>query len=181
MKLLCLLTIVNVASGSLPEVDEVLTSTDVQLLQATLSVETKPADTTEGKVKDGILQIEEDVTNLQAMNSTIPHLSHDNVEPKMILYPGSNEVDELEGLVALEVGTASAEQEYTPFALRLERAVRDPSVMQRLVADLGGSSSHTVEGLQAGLVLLQQSRTGHGNLSLLQTQSLRATKKLCRE
>lgn len=44
MKLLSLFIIVSVASASPPEIDEVVTSADVQLLQAALSVETKLED-----------------------------------------------------------------------------------------------------------------------------------------
>jgi len=44
MKLLLLLTIVSVASASPPEFEEVVTNADVQLLQATLSIETKFED-----------------------------------------------------------------------------------------------------------------------------------------
>lgn len=44
MKLLPLLTIVNVASASPPGLDEVVTSADVQLLQAKFSIETKLED-----------------------------------------------------------------------------------------------------------------------------------------
>merc|ERR1719258_662223 len=44
MKLLPLLTIVTVASASPREFDEVMTNADVQLLQATLSLETKLED-----------------------------------------------------------------------------------------------------------------------------------------
>lgn len=40
--LLCVLTIVSMASAFSPEIDNVLKNVDLQLLQATLSVETKP-------------------------------------------------------------------------------------------------------------------------------------------
>jgi len=94
------------------------------------------------------------VDEMAAVNSTAGMLS-----------PKENMLDEL---VALEMEQEEV-QEFVPFASRLEQAVRDPSIMQRMVANLGGSSAHTVEGLQAALVQLHQQRTSPGgNLSLLQ-------------
>lgn len=64
---------------------------------------------------------------------------------------------------------SSPDEKTVPLMVLLERAAADRSILQNILTDLGGNSSHGVEELQAGLASMHQRRSGR--LSLLQNKN----------